>query len=180
VTTDEPPILRLTPATRGRLAWLAAGLVIALLTAGAGFAIGGASRDGTVDDLDAQVGQLGDAVGAVVRIDAQPDARHVALVPGPAGDRAAGAVAYSPGAGLLLITATGLAPEPAGYAYRGWIDVNGQPRLLGAMVWAGGAWSWSGTVDGLGTLPVAPAAIHVSLVPDGGSPIGDPVLSGRS
>ena len=114
-----------------------------------------------------------------MRIDAQPDARHVALVPGPAGDRAAGAVTFSPGSGLLLITAIGLAPETAGYAYWGWIDAGGQPRLLGAMAWAGGAWSWSGKVDGLAAPPVDSAAFHVSLVPDGGSPTGDPVLSGR-
>ena len=176
---DEPPIIRLTPAMRGRLAWTAAVVVIALLVGGAGFAIGGASRDATVDDLNAQVGQLGDAVGAAVRIDAQPDARRIALVPATQGDRAAGSVVLSPAAGLLLITATGLAPEPAGYSYWGWIDVAGQPHLLGSMAWAGGAWSWSGTVDGLAALPPAAPGFHVSLVPDGGSPTGDAVLSGR-
>ena len=174
---DDEPILPISPATRRRLMWLVVGLVIALIAGGAGFAIGGASRDGTVDDLNAQVSRLGDVADAAVRIDAEPDARHVALVPGTAGDRSAGEVVLAPGSGRLLVIAIGLAPEPAGFAYWAWVEQSGQPRLLGALTWAGGAWSWSGTVDGLATLGRGGAAYRVSLVGAGGGAPGDAVLS---
>jgi hypothetical protein len=175
----EPPIPALTAEARRRLTWLAAALSIAIVAGAAGFAVGGASRDRTIDDLDAQVGVLGDATGAAIRIAARPDARHVALGPATSGDRSAGGVTFAPGTGELLVVATGLAPEPAGYAYWGWLESGGQQRLLGAMTWAGGSWSWSGIVDGLASV-VTPASIfHVSLAPAAGGPVGDPVLSGR-
>ena len=175
---DDEPILPISPAARRRLMWLAAGVAIALVAGAAGFAIGGASRDGTVDDLNAQVSRLGDAADAAVRIEAEPDARHLALVPAMAGDRSAGEVILTPGSGRLLVIAIGLAPEPAGYAYWVWIEQSGQPRLLGSLAWAGGAWSWSGTVDGLANLGGGGAAYRVSLVAAGGGAPGDAVLSG--
>lgn len=178
-TTDDLALPSLSPRMRRRLIWLSTGLAIALVAGAVGFAVGGASRDGTVDDLNAQVGQLGDATAAAIRISGQPDAHHVALVPVVAGDRAAGRVDYAPGAGLVLVVATGLAPEPAGYTYWGWLESNGQRRLLGSLTWAGGAWSWSGMVDRLGTSVQDIAVVfRVSLVSTDTSEVGEPVLTG--
>ena len=175
---DDLAIPSLSPVMRRRLAWLAIGLVVAVIAAAIGFAVGGASRDGTVDDLSGQVGLLGDATAASIRISAEPDVRHVALTPTLAGDRAAGEVSYSASAGLLLAVASGLAPEPAGYSYHCWFDSNGL-SLLGPMTWAGGAWSWSGRVDGLAGLADSPGAFRVSLVWTGDMvDIGQPVLTG--
>jgi hypothetical protein len=174
---DDEPIPPLSPATRRRLTRLAACLVIALLAGGAGYAIGGASRDGTVDDLDAQVGTLGDAADAAVRIAAEPDARQVALLPATTADRAAGEVVFAPKSGRLLVIATGLAPEPAGYTYRLLLGTIATRHELGAMAWAGGAWSWSGTVADLAGSVGPGGAFAVSLVSADGSDIGPAVLS---
>ena len=165
--------------TRERIAWLV-GMVALIVIAGVvAFAIGGASRDGTVDDLNGQLGVLGDAANAAVRIAAEPDAKHVVLAPELKGDRPAGEIVYAAGSGRLLVVATGLAPEPAGYDYALFVGGSQPSRLIAHTTWAGGSWSWTGIVDALAGSIGPDTYFGVALVPTGGTDIGSPVLTGR-
>ena len=161
-----------------RLAWVA-GIAAALIAAVAiGFAAGGAFQGDAVASRDGQIAVLRQATTVTMRIESQPDARSVALAATTGGSGAAGALAFSPATGDLVVIATGLAPEGAGQEYGCWVEVSGERRRLGRMYWGGDVASWAGSADGLADLP-AGTVFGVSLGPVGGGADATPVLTGR-
>ena len=169
-----PAVVAGRPARRGlALLAVAAAVVIAV---GIGYAAGGAAKQSDLDASAQEVAILSDASATAVRIQAQPDAQQVQLVPTTAGGTASGTLAFSADTGELVAVATGLEPEAGNEEYGCWVEVDGERRRLGHMYWAGDVWTWAGPVDGLGSLPPG-ATFGVSLTsPD--AP-GQPVLTGN-
>jgi hypothetical protein len=74
------------------------------------------------------------------------------------------------------MSATGLAPAPAGSEYACWVEQNGQRRRIGSMYVEGHDGTWAGPVAGLADL--APGtAFGVTVVPAAGG-TGTPILRG--
>jgi hypothetical protein len=164
-------------ARRPRRGWallaVAAAVVIAV---GVGYAAGGAAGRSNLEARATEVAILGDATATAMRIQAEPDAQHVQLLPTAAGAGASGSLAFSPSSGELVAVATGLTPEAANEEYGCWVEVDGERHRLGKMYWAGELWTWAGPVEGLAALPPG-AVFGVSLNDDDGA-AGEPVLTG--
>ncbi len=161
-----------------RLAW-AGGIAAALVAAVAiGLAVGGAFQGDAVASRDGQIAVLRQTTTVTMRIESQPDARSVSLAATTNGSGAAGALAFSPATGDLVVIATGLPAEGAGQEYGCWVEVNGERRRLGRMYWGGDVASWAGSAAGLADLP-AGTVFGVSLGPVGGGADATPVLTGR-
>jgi hypothetical protein len=162
------------PMGRG-LALLAAAAAV-VIAVGVGYAAGGAAKQSDLEASAKEVAILSDASATAVRIQAQPDAQQVQLLPTTAGGEASGTLAFSADTGELVAVATGLEPEAGNEDYGCWVEVDGQRHRLGRMYWAGDVWTWAGPVEGLDALPPG-ATFGVSLsTPDAGA--GEPVLTG--
>jgi len=159
-----------------RAAGIAAVLVVAI---GATALLVGVSRDEVIATQANQIAALGRIATATLRIDGQPDARHVDLA--AAGDvDASGSLLYSPGTRELVILTEGLPTAPAGQEYRCWMEIDGERHRIGRMFFAGAVAFWVGDVQALATGDDA-ARFGVTLVPaDGDSLEGEPVLAGET
>jgi hypothetical protein len=159
----------------------AAGIAAVLLVAiGATVLLVSASRDEVIATQANQIAALGRIATATLRIDGQPDARHVDLA--AAGDvDASGSLLYSPGTRELVILTEGLPTAPAGQEYRCWMEIDGERHRIGRMFFAGAVAFWVGDVQALATGDDAAARFGVTLVPaDGDSLEGEPVLAGET
>jgi Anti-sigma-K factor rskA, C-terminal len=170
--------VRLRSRVLPRPAWIAALAAASIVVGVVGFAAGGASHDDPIRQRDAEIAVLRTATTTTLRIEAQPDARRVALDATNAGGAAAGSLVFSPTTGELVVVATGLPVEDAGQEYGCWVEVDGTRRRLGRMYWGGDVAAWSGPAVGLSDLPPG-TTFGVSLGPSGGSPDAAPVLTGR-
>jgi hypothetical protein len=159
------------PFDRRAVAGLAAVLVIGLAI-GAGAAI----VRSPAPELAREVEVLQATTEATLRVEAQPDARRIPLVPTAAAPGATGTLLYSPSSGELVVVATGLAPLPEGEVYGCWVEADGARTAIGRMYPGGDLQAWAGGVDGLEAL-AEDATFGVSRVPaDGGEP--EAVLTG--
>lgn len=162
----------------GGAALWAASLVAAVLVAILGTAlVVSQPGDGATPD---QVSALSRVAVWSLRIDREPDARHVDLV---ATEAAAGETSatllFSPGTGELVVVAEGLAQPPSGQEYRCWMEVGGERTRVGRMFFAGDLAVWAGDVPALADA-AAGATFGVTLVPAAGDSVeGDPVLHGE-
>lgn len=124
-----------------------------------------------------QIASLARVADWTLRLDADPDAKYVALA--STGGAARATVAFSGQSGQLVVLANGLAEPPPGTEYRCWLESGGKREPIGKMFFAGDVSYWAGdvaTVSGAG----AGTKFGVSLVSVGGSPVGgDPVLLGE-
>lgn len=135
-------------------------------------------RDNAARVQSAQVAALADVARWTMWVEAAPDARRVALA-STAGGPAVGRLIFSPSTQQVVVVADELAPPPAGYEYRCWVEMEGTTRPIGKMYLGGGVAYWVGDVADLATVP-ADARFGVSLVDLArpGTP-GEPVLIGR-
>ena len=161
----------------GSLRWLAA-LAAALIVAVAGTgALVSSSRDGQAREQAAEIDALGDVARWTLRVDAQPDARRIALAPAN-GSAATGTVVVSPAAMEVVVVADALARPPAGQEYRCWVELTGSRRPIGKMFFGGDLAYWVGPVAQIKDLP-ANAQFGVSLVDLASGSVGQPVLEGE-
>lgn len=162
-TTPAPsPGGRVVPLRRPSPWWaaaIAAALVVAL---GAGFIAGGASRA----DRSDEVGLLERTTTALLRVEGQPDARRVELVPVGGGSES-GSLVFSPASGELVVVATGLTTPQGDGEYGCWLEVAGVRTRIGRMYFAGGLATWVGPVADLAAVPSG-ARFGVSLGAPGG------------
>jgi hypothetical protein len=163
------------PALRGpslgRPAWLGAIAAVLVVSVLATVFVVRSQTDDQLRRQQAVAEQLGKVTTWYVGIEAQSDAQRVALSsPNVAG--ASGTVEFSATTGQLVVVASGLT-EPAGNQQLGcWIEVDGNRRSIGRMVFGGGISYWVGSVVRLGT--IAPGTkFGVSLPGD------EPVLVGQ-
>ncbi|HET9455847.1 MAG TPA: anti-sigma factor [Candidatus Limnocylindrales bacterium] len=159
--------------------WAAAVAAVLLVAIGATALLVGASRDQVIATQANQIAALGRIATATLRIDGQPDARHVDLVSSGELD-ANGSILYSPGTRELVILTEGLPTAPAGQEYRCWVEIDGERTRIGRMFFAGAVAFWVGDVQ---ELPAGEAAVRfgVTLAPaEGDSVEGEPVLAGES
>ncbi|TMC65443.1 MAG: hypothetical protein E6J17_02205 [Chloroflexi bacterium] len=152
-----------------RLAAIAA--VVAAAVAGTGIAVVQSQQQ-----ADA-VRDLATVTTWTVRVNAQPDARHVALTAtGATSER--GMLLFSPTTRELVVVATGLVEPPAGQEFRCWVESGGVRQGVGRMSFGGGVAYWVGPVSAVAGLS-GHATFGVSLVDTGGSAVGAaPVLRG--
>jgi hypothetical protein len=159
--------------------WVAA-LAAAVVIAVAGTAIFvGAARDRQGADLAEEISSLRDVALWTIRVDGQPDSRHVALA-AAAGGGPTGTLIFSPSSTDVVVVATGLTPPAAGQEYRCWVETGGKRQRVGRMFPAADAFYWVGRASSLTGL--APGSTFgISLVPLTGDPVdGAPVLVGQS
>jgi hypothetical protein len=159
--------------------WLAA-LAAAVVIAVAGTAIFvGVARDRQGADLAEEISSLRDVAMWTIRVDGQPDARHVALA-AAAGGGPTGTLIFSPSSTDVVVVATGLTPPATGMEYRCWVETGGERQRVGRMFPAADAFYWVGRASSLTGL--APGSTFgISLVPLTGDPVdGAPVLVGQS
>ena len=155
-------------------ATLAAAVVVAI--------VGTALVVGRPDDTAAdQIAGLTRVATWSLRIDGQPDARHVDLASTDAASApATGSLLFSPMSEELVVLAEGLPPAPPGQEYRCWVDSGAGRTRVGRMFFAGELAFWAGPVPGLGEVPMDGVRFGVTLVPaDGDSLTGEPVLLGE-
>jgi len=156
-------------------AWLAAAAAIVVVGAlGAGFLLHGLV--GPVAPTTAPDAALARIATTQARVLAQVDAVEVALVDGAGTPR--GILAIAPSLGEMVVTATGLAPAPAGSAYRCWAEVGSARVGLGTMHQEGDAAWWAGPVDLGGAL--APGTRFGVSLGDAGGSADEPVLVGSN
>lgn len=153
---------------------VAAALVLAV---GATGLIVSVDRDNAARVQSAQVEALADVARWTMWVEAAPDARRVALA-STTGGPAVGRLIFSPSTTQVVVVADDLAPPPAGFEYRCWVEIEGTSRPIGKMYLGGGVAYWVGDVADLATVP-AGARFGVSLVDlaQPGTP-GEPVLVG--
>lgn len=155
-------------------ATLAAAVVIAI--------VGTALVVGRPDDAAAdQIAGLTRVATWSLRIDGQPDARHVDLASTDAAAvPATGSLLFSPMSEELVVLAEGLPQAPPGQEYRCWVESGANRTRVGRMFFAGDLAFWAGPVPGLGDVPMDGVRFGVTLVPaDGDSLAGEPVLLGE-
>jgi hypothetical protein len=166
-------VARRRPAPVWAALLAAAAVVVAVL----GFTAGSASRADPIHQLDGQIAVLQEATAMSLHIEAQPDARHVALAASTGDGAASGSLVFSPATGELVVVAMGLPHEGSGEEYGCWVEIDGTRHRLGRMYWGGDVAAWSGPASGLSNLP-AGTTFGVSLGPPGGGVDAVPVLTG--
>ena len=145
--------------------------VIALAVVGTGFAVVQVRQQSDV------VRDLSTVTSWTVRVNAQPDARRVALAATGAANEQ-GMLLFSPGTRDLVVVATGLPRPPANHEFRCWVESGGVREAVGKMYFGGGISYWVGAVDAVAGLS-GHATFGVSLVDLGGSGApGEPVMLG--
>jgi anti-sigma-K factor RskA len=162
---------RATPPTRRWRGLAAIAAVVALAVAGTGIAVVQSQQQAEA------VRDLATVTAWTVRVNAQPDARHVALAAtGASSERAT--LFFSPTTRELVVVATGLNEPPAGQEFRCWLEAGGVRQGVGKMFFGGGVAYWVGPVAAVAGLS-GHATFGVSLVNVGGSAAGaPPVLVG--
>lgn len=146
------------PARRrgfGRLGLLAAAAALVIATAGiTGFAVS-SLRDTSARQASLQLEGLAEVALWTIRLDAEPDVRHVTLTAaGPAGDRrAVGTLIFSPRIQQVVIVGEGLANPPADHEYRCWVEIGGAKQRLGKMYLSGDLGFWVGDASILADVP---------------------------
>jgi anti-sigma factor RsiW len=160
-----------TPRARRWRGLAAIAAVVALAVVGTGIAVTSSQQQ-----ADA-VRDLATVTTWTVRVNAQPDARRVALAStGVSSER--GMLLFSPGTRELVVVATGLAEPPAGHEFRCWLESGGVRQGVGKMFFGGGVSYWVGPVAAVAGLS-GHATFGVSLVDLTGSGApGAPVLVG--
>jgi len=113
-----------------------------------------------------------------LRLGTAPDAQLVRLDPPAGAGNASGTALLSADRGELVMIATGLPAPPEGYQYGCWIDQGSGPVRIGRMYHTGAVAYWGGAVDRVRGLE-GPFTLGVSLVSDGSTAGGDPVLVSR-
>jgi hypothetical protein len=165
---------RASPRARWAVAAAAALIVVSI---GVGYAVGTWRTGDAGQARDQQVALLTDAATTAVRIQSQPDARHVALAATADAPGATGSIVFSASGAELVATATNLPPPGDGEEYGCWVEVAGQHVRLGRMYRAGEVWTWAGPADGLDALPPG-STFGVSVGPADGGSDATPVLTG--
>jgi hypothetical protein len=159
--------------------WVAA-LAAAVVIAVAGTAVFvGAARDRQGADLAEEISSLRDVAMWTIRVDGQPDARHVALA-AAAGGGPTGTLIFSPSSTDVVVVATGLRPPAAGQEYRCWVETGGSRRRVGRMFLGADLFYWVGRASSLTGLGPG-STFGISLAPVTGDSVdGAPVLVGQS
>jgi hypothetical protein len=159
--------------------WLAA-LAAAIVIAVAGTAVlVGVARDRQGADLTEEISSLRDVAMWTIRVDGQPDARHVALA-AAAGGGPTGTLIFSPSSTDVVVVATGLTPPAAGQEYRCWVETGGRRQRVGRMFLGADLFYWVGRASSLTGLGPG-STFGISLVPVTGESVdGAPVLVGQS
>ena len=159
--------------------WVAA-LVAAVVIAVAGTAIFvGAARDRQGADLAEEISSLRDVAMWTIRVDGQPDARHVALA-AAGGGGPTGTLIFSPSSTDVVVVATGLTPPAAGQEYRCWVETGGSRQRVGRMFLGADLFYWVGRASSLTGLGPG-STFGISLVPVTGESVdAAPVLVGQS
>jgi hypothetical protein len=181
----EPPVdlreaaaARRTTSPSRRLGFWAASLaaVLVLAVGGTALLVGG-SRDAVIAGQSDQIAALSKIATYTLRIDGQPDARHVDLASG-GGSEATASLLFSRATSELVILAEGLAPAPSGQEYRCWMELGGQRTRIGRMFFAGEVAFWVGEAKALAGAGDG-VRFGVTLVPIAGESVdGDPILEG--
>jgi hypothetical protein len=180
-TAPAPSRLAVAPARRlaggGRLGLLAASIAAAIVVGVIGANLL-ATRSAEQDRQAREIAALSKVATWALRIDGEPDARHVDLAATAGTTAATGTLVFSPRTNELVVLAQGL-PEPAaGMQYRCWIEVDGSRRRIGQMYFGGDVSYWVGGVELLSSAGPG-SRFGVSLAPiDGDSVAGEPVLVG--
>jgi hypothetical protein len=161
----------------GRLGLLAASIAAAIVVGVIGANLL-ATRSADQDRQSREIAALSKVATWALRIDGEPDARHVDLAATAGTSAARGTLVFSPHTHELVVVAQGL-PEPAaGMQYRCWIEVEGSRRRIGQMYFGGDVSYWVGGVELLSSAGPG-SRFGVSLAPiDGDSVGGEPVLVG--
>jgi hypothetical protein len=134
-------------------------------------------RDDVARAQAQQIASLARVADWTLRLDADPDAKYVALA--STGTDATATVAFSGTSRQLVVLANGLADPPPGMEYRCWVESGGTREPIGKMFFAGDVSYWAGDVPTV-TEALPGTKFGVSLVPIDGSPVGgDPVLIGE-
>jgi hypothetical protein len=171
-TGDVAPVrAQGTPRARRWRGLAAIAAVVALAVAGTGVAVIQSQQQ-----ADA-VRDLATVTTWTVRVNAEPDARRVALA-STGGSSERGMLLFSPGTRDLVVVATGLAEPPAGREFRCWVESNGVRQGVGKMFFGGGVSYWVGPVAAVAGLS-GHATFGVSLVDLTGGTPGQPVLLGK-
>jgi hypothetical protein len=140
---------------RGRLAWLAAAAALVIATAGVtGFAVS-SLRETSARQASLQLEGLAEVALWTIRLDAEPDVRHVTLsAASPAGNgRPAGTLIFSPRIQQVVIVGEGFANPPADHEYRCWVEIAGAKQRLGKMYVSGDLAYWVGDASILAAVP---------------------------
>jgi hypothetical protein len=142
------------------------------------------SVDARLTAADARIAEQQSAVAGLtavtdwtLRIGTEPDAQLVRLASPTSGGDASGTVLLSAHRGELVMIASGLPAPPRGYQYGCWIDQGDGPVRIGRMYITGTMAYWSGAVERLRGIE-GPFTLGVSLVSEGSTAPGDPVLVG--
>jgi hypothetical protein len=158
-----------TPRPAMWLASLAAAIVIAVV--GTTVLVGG-SRDRQIDELR-------EVAAWTIRVDRQPDVRHVALA-SIAGGGPTGTLIFSPSSADVVVVATGLTPPAAGMEYRCWVETGGTRQRVGRMFLGAGLAYWVGTASSL-TGVGRGSTFGISMVPLTDDSVGgEPIVVGQS
>jgi hypothetical protein len=167
------------PWSRRRRLALLAGIAAALIAAVAGTSLVVGSLNQTLIARQERVVEaLTHVTTSTLRVEAQPDARRVALTGRP-GTAASGSIVFSPASRELVVVATGLTEPASGLELRCWMEVDGRRQPVGRMFFGGDLSYWAGQVDALAAAGTS-TRFGVTLVDASGTSVeGDPVLGGE-
>ena len=136
------------------MGWLAAAAVLILVSGGVtGFAVA-SFRDTAQRQASFEPEGLPEVAAWTVRLDRQPDVRHVLLTGNAAGGGTTfGTLMFSPRTHELVVIADGLPEPPPGHEYRCFVEVAGSRQRLGKMYVSGDLAYWAGAAVVLGNVP---------------------------
>jgi hypothetical protein len=173
-TIAPPRALSGRRAALGWIATIAAAVVLSVATTS--ILLGGRVDQQLAQQTDT-IHTLQEVTTATLRVSAEPDSRHVALV-GTSDPSLAGSLVFSPSTSELVVVATGLAQPPAGQEYRCWVELAGRRDRVGKMFFSGDLAYWIGSVPAVSGVS-SDARFGVSLVAASGAAIDTaPVLGG--
>ena len=158
-----------------RAGWWAPLATAAVLVAAVGLGGWWTARS-ALEDEQTVTTELAAVTEASLYVQAQPDARIVALAATEPSSTASGAMSYSATGKELVVVADGLAEPPAGSEYHCWVEISGVRDVIGPMHLGGGKAYWAGWSESAGRLVVG-ARFGVTLGPDTGSDPGTDVLA---
>jgi hypothetical protein len=179
---EVPTPISQAPSRRraGRFAWLAAAAALVVVTAGSTGFVVATAKDAQARQASLELEGLAEVASWTVRLDAQPDVRHVLLTSNPVtnGMPQLGTLVFSPHTQELVVVTNGMTRPPAGQEYRCWVEVGGARQRLGKMYLSGNLAYWVGDAAVLATVP-AGSIFGVSLADVDGSAGPSPaILSG--
>ncbi len=178
IQSPAPPASALAHRSRRpRLAWLAAAAALVIATAGVTGSIVSSAAATSTRQTSRELEGLTEVASWTIRLDAQPDVRHVLLSAGPPnGTREQqGMLVFSPKALEVVVVADGMPDPPANMEYRCWVEIGGTRQRLGKMYLSGSLAYWVGDASVLASVPDG-SMFGVSLVDITGSGGGSPVI----